>query len=165
LSKQVKVNHQIQAPEVQLIDQKGRNLGKTRIEEARKKADNAGLDLVLVAEKASPPVARIMDHGKHQYQQKKKEQKSKTSGEMKEIRISLNIEAHDIDFKLKKAQNFLEKNHPLKVSLTLFGRQQSFGERAKEQVNGFIRRLNKISEIEQPLKREGRSLYAILKPK
>lgn len=136
-----------------------------KTEEAQAKAKKSGLDLVLVAERATPPVVRIMDHGKYQYQQNKKEQKSKKTGEMKEIRLSLNIDSHDIEFKLRQAKRFLKKHHPLKVSLNLFGRQRGFGQRAEEQLKGFIDQLSDISEIDQPVKREGQAFLAVLKPK
>ena len=136
-----------------------------KTQEAQEKAKQAGLDLVLVAENARPPVVRIKDHGKYQYRQRKKEQKSKKAGEMKEVRLTINIDQHDIDFKLKQAQKFLKNLHPLKVSLPLFGREQGFGQRAQAQIDSFIKQLANVSDIDQAIRREGRTFTAILKPK
>jgi len=165
LAKKSLLNQQIRFPKVQLIDQKGNNLGPMDTKKAQLKANQAGLDLILVAENTKPPVARIDNYGKHQYKQRKKTQKSKHSGEMKEIRLSLNIEEHDINFKTKQAKKFLKKGHPLKVSMMLHGRQQAFGSRAQEQIKGFVKKLSNISSLDQAIKREGKVYFATLKPK
>ena len=165
MSKKTQINHQIKSPEVLVIDQKGESLGKLKTPQALQQAEKANLDLVLVAEKSKPPVCRIMDYGKHQYRQRKKERRSKKAGELKEIRLSLNIEEHDINFKIRQAEKFFKNNHPLKISLTLFGRQRGFGERAREQLDSFIKQLSKISEIDQSIRKEGHTFSVFLKPK
>jgi translation initiation factor IF-3 len=165
LSKRAPINHQIKSPEVLVVNQKGESLGKLKISQALREAEKSGLDLVLVAEKSRPPVCRIMDYGKYQYRQQKKERKSRKAGEMKEIRLSLNIEEHDINFKIRQAKKFFKNNHPLKISLTLFGRQRSFEERAREQLDSFIKQLAKLSEIDQPIRKEGHTFSVFLKPK
>jgi len=145
LAKKTLINQQIRFPKVQVIGEDGKSLGQMSSQEAQDKASQDNLDLVLVAEKAQPPVVRIMDHGKYQYQQRKKERKSKKAGESKEIRLSLNIEQHDFDFKHRQAEKFLKKGHPLKVSMMLHGRQRAFGSRAEEQVNQFVFLANFLS--------------------
>jgi len=165
LAKKSLLNQQIRFPKVQLIDQKGENLGTMDTKEAQLKANESGLDLILVAENAKPPVVRIADYGKHQYKQRKKTQKGKHSGEMKEVRLSLNIEEHDINFKTKQAEKFLKKGHPLKISMMLHGRQQAFGDRAQDQIQLFVDKLSTVSIVEQNIKREGKVFFATLKPR
>jgi len=165
LAKKNPINHQIRAKKVRLIDSNGKNLGIVSTDQAFKKARLKNLDLVLVAEKARPPVARIINYGKYRYLQRKKQQKGKKSVEMKEIRLSINIEEHDLNVKLKKAEEFLKKGHPLKIGLMMFGRQQAFLDQAQKKIEDFIDKLKSISSIDQPIKKEGQSFTAILKPK
>lgn len=165
MAKKNPTNHQIKAEKVRLIDQAGKNLGVIATDQALKKAQADNLDLVLVADKTQPPVARIIDYGKYQYQQQKKQKKGKKAAEIKEVRLSINIEEHDFNVKLKKAVQFLKKGHPLKVSLMMFGRQQAFADQAEKKIKEFIDQLKTISSIDQPIKREGRSVITILKPK
>lgn len=164
MAKKTRVNDSIRSEEVLLIDQDKENLGKVKTSKAKKMAKDASLDLVMVAENANPPVCRIMDYGKYQYEQKKKEQKSKKARQMKEAQFSLNIGDHDKKFKLKQAKSFLQDGHPVKVTMSLFGRQQKFSQRAKDQLSEIVEELKAEGEIDTPVKKEGRNLYAILKP-
>ncbi len=158
------VNQNIRAEKLRVINQKGDNLGILEKDEALKKAEEAGLDLMVVAANAQPPVARIMDHGKYQYQQQKKQAKSAKSSDMKEIRLTINIEEHDFKTRIKQAQKFLKNNHPVKVSMVLHGREQAFPQQAKERIEDFVDQLNQFGKLDQEVKKEGRNLYAIMKP-
>jgi len=158
------VNQNIKAEQLRVIDQKGGNLGVLKKDEALKKAQKAKLDLVVVANNAEPPVAKIMNHGKYQYQQQKKQTKSAKSSDMKEIRLTINIEEHDFNTRIKQAQKFLKNNHPVKISMILHGREQAFPKQARSRIKNFIRKLNQFGKIDQDIKKEGRNLYAIIKP-
>ncbi len=164
MAKKTKVNDQIRTEEVLLIDENKDNVGKVKTSKAKKKAKKAGLDLVMVAQNANPPVCRIMDHGKYQYQQQKKEQKSKKARQQKEVQFSLNIGEHDKRFKLKQAKKFLKEGHPVKVTMSLFGRQQKFSQRAKDQLSNIVEELKSKGKIDTPVKKDGRNLLAIMKP-
>lgn len=157
-------NQAIKASKLRVIDSDGENVGVLKKEEALKKAQEAGLDLVVVAKNAQPPVARIMNYGKYQYQQKKKQAKSARSSEMKEIRLTLNIEEHDFKTRTKQAEKFLKDNHPVKISIVLHGREQAFSKQAKSKIEEFTKKLDKFGKIDQEVRKEGRNLYAIMKP-
>lgn len=158
------VNQEIKASKLRVVDQSGDNIGVLTKEEALRKAQEANQDLVVVAQNAQPPVARIMNYGKYQYQQKKKQSKSSKSSDMKEVRLTLNIEDHDLNTRTKQAQKFLKNNHPIKISMVLHGREQAFGDQAKTKIEDFIAQLNQFGKVEQDVKKEGRNLYAIMKP-
>jgi translation initiation factor IF-3 len=164
LAKNNIVNEKIRADKLRVIDHDGENVGVISKNEALKKAKEKKLDLVLVAQNAKPPVAKIMDYGKYQYQQKKKQQGSQKAGEMKEIRISLNIEKHDLEVKRKKAESFLKDKNSVRINLQLHGREQAFTEQAKEKIKEFISDLSKYGKIDQDIKKEGRNITSILKP-
>lgn len=157
-------NQQIKASQLRVIGSDGENLGVLKKDQALKKAKEAGLDLVVVAQNSNPPVAKIMNFGKYQYKQKKKQAKSSRSSEMKEVRLTINIEQHDFETRAKQAKKFLKNNHPVKISMVLHGREQAFPEQAKSKIADFIKELDQFGKIDQDIKKEGGNLYTIIKP-
>jgi len=126
-----------------LIDAEGVTQGVVNIDQALYLAFEAGLDLVQVNANSNPPVVKIMDHGKYRYTQGKQEskQKSKSKGpELKEIRLGLKINQHDLDFKIKQAERFLEEGNKVKLTVKLIGREMMFGNKVHDLVNNFASR-------------------------
>ncbi|MFH1172965.1 MAG: translation initiation factor IF-3 [bacterium] len=150
------INQQIRSPRLKVITEDGEMLGEMSTAEALSKALEAGLDLVEVSPKADPPVARIMDYGRHRYQtekiiqrQKAKQKKVETKG----LRLSLRISQHDKDVRLSQAKKFLGKGDKLRIELILRGRERQMKYMAREIINGFIAELEKEMPIaiEQPI--------------
>lgn len=120
-----RVNHQIKAPEVRVIGAEGENLGVLSISEAIQKAHDAGLDLIEISPNATPPVAKIMDYGKYQYGENKKDKAAKAKAhiiEIKTLQVRINTGEHDLELKAKKASEWLSEGHRVKVDLFLPGR-------------------------------------------
>lgn len=144
--KKLRINNQITAPELRVISDDGDNFGVLKLEEALKIAKERGTDLLEISPTAIPPVAKIMDYGKFQYQEKKKIQQAKKTHEteIKGIRINIGTGQHDLEMKSKKISEFLKDGHRVKVDLILKGRakylQQDF---FKERMD---RLLNLITE-------------------
>lgn len=140
-------------------------MGKTDTREALQKAEEAELDLVLVAPLAQPPVAKILDYGKYKYEEARKERKnrSKKTQEVKEVRITYNTDAHDREIKLKKAKQFLAEGHRLKLRLKLVGREIAFKDKAIEQLDFFRDLLD--MEYDQPIQRMGKQFTVLLREK
>ena len=162
-----RVNEQIRVPEVFLVDEDGNALGRISRDEALSRARSAELDLVEVSPKAQPPVCKIIDYGKYKYEQEKqaKKQRAKNKAQdQKEIRLSLNIEENDLKVKSKKAQEFLEKRHKVKVNLMLKGREMAFKDKAFEILNNFVQRMEGLGKIEVPVKKLGRQFQLIMAP-
>lgn len=138
-----RVNQEIRASELRVISSKGENLGVKTLKEALELAHAEGLDLIEIAPTAKPPVVRIMDRGKYQYQLEKEARQSKKKAkivEIREIRARLGTGAHDLNLKAKKAEEFLENGDRVQIQLTLRGREKSLDK-------NFIReRLAKILE-------------------
>jgi translation initiation factor IF-3 len=145
-----RINRQIRVREVQLIDAEGENRGVTPIQEALQLAEEAGMDLVEVAENAKPPVCKIMDYGKLVYQAKKKKPPTKSASAMKEISFSMKIGPHDIETKMKKARQFLEKGHKLRFNLILRGRERAYAAtKGKGQLERLCAMIEDVARVEQ----------------
>lgn len=143
-----------------LIDQHGQQHGVVPTNQAIRMAEQAGLDLVEVAPLANPPVCKIVDFGKMQYEKEKQERKGKTKGknranELKGIRLSVKIGEHDMMTRVKAGQKFLEKGYKVKIELQLRGREKAHPELAKEVIERYIELLDRDIKIEQPVKRQG----------
>jgi translation initiation factor IF-3 len=149
-----------------LVDAAGTKRGVVPIQEALAEAEEAGLDLVEVASTAVPPVCKIMDYGKMAYQAKKKKVHVKSSNEMKEISFSMKISEHDIDTKLKKAREFVEKGHKLRFNLILRGRERAYAEtNGLKQLRRLVEKMSDITQVEQMSQHMlGNRLFAILAP-
>jgi len=125
LSIHVRINNQIQAPELRVIMEDGGNLGVISFKEALDKAREAGLDLIEISPKANPPVAKIMDYGKFQYAENKKQKVAKTKAhtvEIKNIQVKVGTSDHDLELKAKKASGWLKQGNRIKIDLFLPGR-------------------------------------------
>ncbi len=121
----IKINHQIQAPELRVILEDGSNLGVLPLSEAIKKASEAGLDLIEISPSAIPPIAKIMDFGKYQYTESKKQKLAKSkahSVEIKSIQLTIGTGDHDLELKAKKASEWLQEGNRIKIDLFLRGR-------------------------------------------
>jgi translation initiation factor IF-3 len=149
-----------------LVDAAGEKRGVIPIQEALAEAEEAGLDLVEVAANAVPPVCKIMDYGKMAYQAKKKRTHVKSGSEMKEISFSMKISEHDIDTKLKKAREFVEKGHKLRFNLILRGRERAYAEtNGLTQLRRLVEKMSDITTVEQMSQHMlGNRLFAILGP-
>ena len=138
-----KINEKIRAEEVRVIDESGRNIGVLPIDKALEYARERGLDLIEVASQANPPVARVMSFDKFRYKEEKEARKSRQhkSKEMKRIRITPRAAKNDLEFKAKKARQFLESGHRLEVNIFLRGREKANKDFAKQKLQEFLEML------------------------
>ena len=168
IKQELPTNRQIRAKEVQLISEKGEKLGVIPLEEALEKAEERNLDLVLVAPNSKPPVCKIMNYGKYKFEQAKREKEAKKKQkvlEIKEIRITPNIEKHDFDFKAKNARKFLTDGNKVKITVRFRGREVNNSVAGEVVLNKFIENLEDISQVERKPKLEGRNMFIILAKK
>ena len=159
------INEQIRDREVRLIGESGEQLGIMPSKDALKLAKDAGLDLVKIAPTAKPPVCKIVDYGKFRYEQARKEKEAKKKQkivEIKEIRLSPNIDTNDLNTKVNNARKFLEKGNKVKITLRFRGREMAHINATKHILDDFAEELKDIAVIEKPAKLEGRSMSLIL---
>ena len=152
---------------MRLIDEEENQLGVKSLEEALQLAQERGLDLVEVAPKANPPVCKLLDYGKYIYRQNKIEQKHKKmqkQAEMKGIRLSLRIDKHDLETKIRQARGFLEERNSVKVVLMFRGREAAHINLAREKLDFFSKSLQDIGQIEEPPKKQGTQMIMIIVP-
>ena len=136
--------------------------------EAMKLADDAGLDLVKIAPKAKPPVCKIVDYGKYRYEQARKEKearKKQKTVEIKEIRMSPNIESNDLNTKMNAARKFIAKGNKVKVTLRFRGREMAHMSDSKHILDDFAESLSDVAVVEKEPKQEGRSISLVLTEK
>ena len=162
------INEQIRDKEVRVIGENNEQLGIMSIDEARKLADEAGVDLVKIAPNAQPPVCRIIDYGKFRYEQARKEKEAKKKQkviEIKEIRMSPNIDTNDLNTKIASARKFLSKGDRVKVTLRFRGREMAHMNDSKYILDDFAQALADVATVEKAPKVEGRSLTMFLAEK
>ena len=162
------INEQIRDREVRLIGEHGEQLGIMSARDAQKRAQEAELDLVKVAPTAKPPVCKIVDYGKYRYEQARREKEAKKKQktiEVKEVRLSPNIDTNDLNTKQNNARKFLEKGNRVKISLRFRGREMAHMSASKHILDEFAEGLSDIAVVEKPAKLEGRSLSMILAEK
>ena len=162
------INEQIRDAEVRVIGQNNEQLGIMGIDEARRLADEAGVDLVKIAPNATPPVCRIIDYGKFRYEQSRKEKEARKKQrviEIKEIRMSPNIDTNDLNTKVAAARKFLSKGDRVKVTLRFRGREMAHMNNSRYILDDFAEALSDIAVIEKAPKVEGRSLTMFLTEK
>ena len=162
------INEQIRDREVRLIGADGEQLGIVSSREAQKIADEAGLDLVKIAPNAKPPVCKVIDYGKYRYEQARKEKdakKKQKTVELKEIRLSPNIEANDLNTKMNAAKKFLAKGNKVKITLRFRGREMAHMNASKHILDDFAEALADIAVVEKAPKVEGRSIGMVLAEK
>ena len=162
------INEQIRDKEVRLIGADGEQLGIVSSKEAQRLADEAGLDLVKIAPTAKPPVCKIIDYGKYRYEQARKEKEAKKKQktiELKEIRLSPNIDTNDLNTKINAAKKFIEKGNKVKVTLRFRGREMAHMNQSKYFLDDFAEALADVSVVEKAPKVEGRSIGMVLAEK
>ena len=166
--KELQINEEIREKEVRLIDVDGSQLGVVSIKRAMEVANERRLDLVNVAPTAKPAVCRIMDYGKYKYEMAKKEKEAKKNQKIiniKEIRLTPNIETHDLNVKANRAIEFLQDGDKVKVSVRFRGREMGHTEMGKEVLDEFAKLTSEVGKIEKEPKLEGRNMTMFLMPK
>ena len=162
------INEQIRDREVRLIGADGAQLGIMSAREANQKAQEAGLDLVKIAPQAKPPVCKIIDYGKYKYEQTRREKearKKQKTVELKEVRLSPNIDTNDLNTKVGAARKFLSKGDRVKVTLRFRGREMAHMHQTKYILDEFAEKLSDIAVIEKAPKVEGRTMTITLAEK
>ncbi|MDD3278570.1 MAG: translation initiation factor IF-3 [Lachnospiraceae bacterium] len=162
------INEQIRDREVRLVGEDGEQLGIVPIKEAQQKAQDAGLDLVKIAPTAKPPVCKIIDYGKYKYELGRKEKEAKKKQKMidiKEVRLSPNIDTNDLNTKVGAARKFLSKGDKVKVTLRFRGREMAHMGSSKHILDEFAQSLSDIATVEKVPKIEGRSMTMFLTEK
>ena len=162
------INEQIRDREVRLIGPDGAQLGIVSAREAMAKAQEAGLDLVKIAPQAKPPVCKIIDYGKYRYELARKEKEAKKKQkviEIKEVRLSPNIEENDLNTKVSAARKFIQKGDKVKVTLRFRGREMAHVQSSKKILDVFAERMADIATIDKAPKMEGRSMTMFLTEK
>ena len=158
-----RVNERINAKMVRLVTDDGEHIGIVPVEEALSRAQETGKDLVEIAPDADPPVCKVLDYGKFKYRQKKRQHKQKHhKSELKEIRIGLTTEEHDLQFKANRVKEFLEDHHKVLISMMLSGREKAHGQDALEQMRSFGERFLEIGKVERPPRRESSGRVTML---
>ena len=163
----MRINREIRAPRVRVIDKDGQQLGVLTVVDAISRAEMVGLDLVEIAPSADPPVCKIIDFGKYRYQQTKKEKESKKSQHqvrVKEIKVKPNTDDHDLETKLRHAREFITKGNKVKVTCTYRGREMAHPEFGMRIVQKLCEKLADIATPEAPPKMFGRALNVVLAP-
>lgn len=159
------INEQIRDREVRLVGENGEQLGIMSSRDAMKLAKEAELDLVKIAPTAKPPVCKIIDYGKFKYEQTRKEKEARKKQkvtEMKEIRLSPNIDDNDLNTKANQARKFLTKGDKVKVALRFRGREMAHVGVGRQILNDFYSRLEDIAVVDKPPKMEGRNMIMFL---
>ena len=162
------INEQIRDREVRVVSESGEQLGIMSAREAMKLAQEAELDLVKIAPTAKPPVCKIIDYGKYRYELARKEKEAKKKQkviEIKEVRLSPNIDENDLNTKMNNARKFLEKGNKVKVTLRFRGREMAHMSKTKYILDDFAEKLADIAAVDKPAKVEGRSIVLFLSAK
>ena len=167
-NKELQINEEIRDKEVRVIDSDGSQLGIMPASQALEKAYACNLDLVKIAPQAKPPVCKIIDYGKFRFEQAKREKEARKNQrvvEIKEIRLSLNIDTHDFNTKMGHAKRFLEEGNKVKVSIRFRGREMGHPEHGYDTMNRFAQACAEFANVEKPAKLEGRNMLMFLAPK
>ena len=162
------INEQIRDREIRLIGENGEQLGIMSARDAYKLAQEAELDLVKIAPTAKPPVCKIIDYGKYKYEMLRKEKearKKQKTTEVKEIRLSPNIDDNDLNTKANQARKFITKGDKVKISLRFRGREMAHINSSRQILDDFVEKLSDIAVIDKPAKVEGRSMIVFLSEK
>ena len=162
------INGQIRDKEVRVIGQDGEQIGIMSAKEAMKLAQEAELDLVKIAPKAQPPVCKIVDYGKYRYELARKEKdakKKQKTVEVKEVRLSPNIDTNDLNTKVNSAKKFISKGNKVKVTLRFRGREMAHMQQSKHILDDFAEMLADVATVEKAPKLEGRAMSMVLTEK
>ena len=164
----IEINEQIRDREVRVIGAEGEQLGIMSSKDAYMMAKEKDLDLIKIAPTATPPVEKIADFGKYRYEMMRKEKEAKRNQrvtELKEIRMTPNIDQNDLNTKLSAARKFLEKGNKVKVALRFRGREMSRMNQSKYILDEFAEQLKDIAVLDKPAKVEGRNMAIVISPK
>lgn len=162
------INEQIRDKEIRLIGSEGEQLGIMSAKDAMKLAREAELDLVKIAPNAKPPVCKIIDYGKYRYELARKEKEAKKKQktiDIKEVRLSPNIDTNDLNTKINQARKFLAKGDKVKVTLRFRGRELAHVNQSKGILDDFAEKLSDVAVVDKPAKFEGRSMIMFLTEK
>lgn len=167
IKQELPINEQIRFKEVQVIDEQGQKLGKLPTNKALELAMEKSLDLVLVSANPENPVCKIMNYGKHKFEQAKREKESRKKQktiECKELRVTPNIEIHDFTFKAKNARKFLSDGNKVRITVRFRGREVNYVKMGEDVLNKFIEELKDVSSLEKKPFLEGKNMFIILAP-
>jgi len=162
------INERIRFPKIRVIDTDGAQLGIISPQEALRVAQEKELDLVLVSDKADPPVCRIMDYGKYKFEQEKKARearKKQHTADVKEVKMRYTIEEHDYQVRVNQAERFLKSGDKVKATITFRGREIQHSDLAEGLLKRMATDLQELAEVQQVPKREGRNMMMLLAPK
>jgi translation initiation factor IF-3 len=162
------INERIRFPEIRVIDTDGGQLGIMTPQDALRMAEEKELDLVLLSDKAEPPVCRIMDYGKFKFEQEKKARearKKQHTADVKEVKMRYKIEEHDYQVRVNQAERFLKAGDKVKATITFRGREIQHSDLAEELLNRMAKDLQELAELQQAPKKEGRNMMMLLSPK
>lgn len=162
------INDQINLPNIRLVGENGEQLGLMSSNEANRLADEQSLDLVLISPNANPPVCKLMNYGKFKFEQAKKlkeQKKAQKVTEIKELQLSMTIEKHDVEVRVKQAKKFLADDNKVKVIVKMKGRQQARPETGVAVLNSFYEQLCDAGVVEKPAEIMGKNIIMILAPK
>lgn len=166
--KDILINDRIREPQVRVIGPDGAQVGVMSSREAYNKACEMELDLIMISKDATPPVCKIADFGKYRYEMMKKEKESKKNqkqAELKEIRMTPNIDTNDLNTKVNAGRKFLLKGHKVKVTLRFRGREMAHMQNAEHILTDFANTLQDVAQIDKTAKTEGRFMSLVLAPK
>ena len=169
ISKQeLQINEQIRDKELRVLDSDGTQLGIMSLRQAMEIAEKKNLDLVKIAPQANPPVCKIIDYGKFRFEQAKREKEARRNQrvvEIKEVRLSLNIDTHDFETKKNHALRFISDGNKVKASIRFRGREMGHPELGLEIMRKFSDAMSEVAVVEKPAKLEGRNMLMFLAPK
>ena len=167
-NKELQINEQIRDKELRVVDSDGTQLGIMPLKQALELAEQRDLDLVKIAPQAKPPVCKIIDYGKFRFEQSKREKEQRKNQrivEIKEVRLSLNIDTHDFETKKNHAVRFISEGNKVKASIRFRGREMGHPELGQEIMKRFADAMSEVANVEKPAKLEGRTMLMFLAPK
>jgi translation initiation factor IF-3 len=162
------INERIRFPKIRVIDTDGSQLGIITPQEALQLAEEKELDLVLLSDKADPPVCRIMDYGKYKFEQEKKARearKKQHTADVKEVKMRYKIEEHDYNVRVKQAERFLKDGDKVKATVMFRGREIQHSDLAEDLLKRMAADLEAVGEVQQAPKKEGRNMMMLISPK
>ena len=162
-----RINREIKAKEVRLINYNGENLGVVPTQEALKIAQEVGLDLIEISPQVNPPVCKVLDYGKYKYEMQKKKNEAKKNQKVvsiKELKLRPMIETHDYEVKLKQAKKFLSQGDKVKFTMRYKGREMSANDMGKDILNKLVEDLEGLCKVDAAPKMEGKQMFMIVSP-
>ena len=162
-----RINREIKAKEVRLINYNGENAGVVSLAEALKIAQEVGLDLIEISPQVTPPVCKVLDYGKYKYEMQKKKNEAKKNQKVvsiKELKLRPMIDTHDYEVKVKQAKKFLDQGDKVKFTMRYKGREMSANDLGKEILNKLLEDLDGLCKVDSAPKMEGKQMFMIVSP-